>query len=169
MFFLLSESESPRQKTTVRQREKRFSRSRKAAFGLRLHADLAASNRVWDLHPGFSWWLSVDWQPTAEFEPANAQDRSGKAPDGCWHGSNVEIETQTIRASSGCVGCRRSERRQQFLKPATRAARARIVASESLAQLLVSVHDADSALHLRLGREALPTFAGDLEKTDCLG
>jgi len=40
---------SPEQKTTVRQRENcAEANSRKAAFGLRLRAGLAAPNRVWD-------------------------------------------------------------------------------------------------------------------------
>jgi hypothetical protein len=30
--------------------------------------------------PRLPWWLSVVWQPTAELEPAHAQDRSSELP-----------------------------------------------------------------------------------------
>jgi hypothetical protein len=44
------------------------------------------------------------------------------------------------------------ERRQHFLKSASRAARTQIVAPELLGQFVVAVHDAVAAPHLRLGR-----------------
>ena len=47
----------------------------------------------------------------------------------------------------------RPVRRQQFLKPASGAARAKVVAAEFLDQVFVPMHDADAALDLRFGRE----------------
>jgi hypothetical protein len=52
---------------------------------------------------------------------------------------------------------------QQFLKSPARQARAWIIAAELISELLVAADDARSAFDLRLGREALPTFTGDLE------
>src|SRR5207249_3136314 len=55
------------------------------------------------------------------------------------------------------------ERRQQFLKAVSRTARTEIVASKLLAKFLIPVNNADSAFHLRFGRETFATFAGDLK------
>jgi hypothetical protein len=52
---------------------------------------------------------------------------------------------------------------QQFLKPATGTAQARVVAPELFEKLLVPVHDAISAFDPGLGRVALPTLARGLE------
>lgn len=41
---------------------------------------------------------------------------------------------------------------QQFLKPAARAARAEIIATEFLVKDLVSVDDSETTFHVRLGR-----------------
>lgn len=49
---------------------------------------------------------------------------------------------------------------QHFLKPATGAAGAGIVASQFLGQLFISVNDAHSALDLCLRREASASLAG---------
>jgi hypothetical protein len=43
-------------------------------------------------------------------------------------------------------------RRQQFLKPTPRTAGARVIAAQLLEELLVAVHDAQSAAHVRFGR-----------------
>jgi hypothetical protein len=51
---------------------------------------------------------------------------------------------------------------QQFLKPATGAARAGIVAAELLDEFLVPVHDAISAFDTGFGRESLATLTRDL-------
>jgi hypothetical protein len=50
------------------------------------------------------------------------------------------------------------------LKPATRAARARIVTTEFLDELLAVVHDAVAAQHPRLRGEASAAFAHDLKR-----
>ena len=52
---------------------------------------------------------------------------------------------------------------QQYLKPATGTARARIVTTEFLEELFVPVHDAMSAFDAGFGRVALPTLARGLE------
>jgi hypothetical protein len=52
---------------------------------------------------------------------------------------------------------------QQFLKPAIGAARAWVVATQPFDELLVSVHNAITALDPRFGREALATLKRDLE------
>ena len=52
---------------------------------------------------------------------------------------------------------------QQFLKSPARETRAWIVAAELLAELCVAADDARSAFDPGLGREALPSFTGDLE------
>jgi hypothetical protein len=44
---------SSEQETALQQREICVSISRRAVFGLRLRAGLAAPNRVWDLNPWF--------------------------------------------------------------------------------------------------------------------
>jgi hypothetical protein len=54
---------------------------------------------------------------------------------------------------------------QHFLKAAVRPARARVVAAELLDEFLVTVDDAEAALHVRLGREAATTLTGALEST----
>ena len=54
------------------------------------------------------------------------------------------------------------------MKAASRPAWARVIAPKLFAKLLVPMHDAESALDLRLGWESFPTFAGVLEKTGCL-
>jgi len=52
---------------------------------------------------------------------------------------------------------------QQFLKSPGRVARTWIVATELLSELFVAANDARSAFDPSLGREALPSFTGDLE------
>jgi len=52
---------------------------------------------------------------------------------------------------------------QQFLKSPAREARAWIVATELLVELFEAANDACSAFDPGLGREALPSFTGDLE------
>jgi hypothetical protein len=52
---------------------------------------------------------------------------------------------------------------QQRIKSAARSARARIISTEFLYQLFGTAHDAITALHMSLGREALSAFATDLE------
>jgi len=54
------------------------------------------------------------------------------------------------------------------LKAASRTAGAGVIAPELFMEFFVPVHDAESALYVRLGREALPALTGDLEKTGCL-
>jgi hypothetical protein len=54
-------------------------------------------------------------------------------------------------------------RKQQFLKAASRTARAEVVATELLDEQLVPVNDAQAALDLCLGGEAIAPFAGDFE------
>jgi hypothetical protein len=53
---------------------------------------------------------------------------------------------------------------QQFLKSAAGAARARIVATELLDELLAAADDARSALDARLRGEAPASLTGDLER-----
>jgi hypothetical protein len=52
---------------------------------------------------------------------------------------------------------------QHFLKPPRGSARAWVVATEALEELLVAVHDAVTALDVGLGRETVAPFAGALE------
>jgi hypothetical protein len=52
---------------------------------------------------------------------------------------------------------------QQFLKPATGAARAWVIAPELLGELLRAMHDALAALHARFGWIAFAAFTDDLE------
>jgi hypothetical protein len=52
---------------------------------------------------------------------------------------------------------------QQFLKSPAREARAWVVATELLSELFVTANNARSAFNPSLGREALPSFTGDLE------
>ena len=51
------------------------------------------------------------------------------------------------------------------MKAASGAARTWVIPPELFAKLLVPVHNAQAAFHLRLGREAPAPFAGDVEKT----
>jgi hypothetical protein len=54
---------------------------------------------------------------------------------------------------------------QQFLKPAARAARTEVVASELLDELFVAAaNGALATLHVRLGREASSALASALER-----
>ena len=57
------------------------------------------------------------------------------------------------------------KRMQQFLKSAAGLARARVVATELLDQLLVAVDRAFAALDARFGGEALPSLTGGLESS----
>jgi hypothetical protein len=52
---------------------------------------------------------------------------------------------------------------QQRLKSAARSARARIIPTEFLEEFFGAAHNASAALHMGFGREALSTFATDLE------
>jgi hypothetical protein len=52
---------------------------------------------------------------------------------------------------------------QQRLKSAARSARARIIATEFLDEFFRTTHDAITTLYMCFGREALSTFATDLE------
>jgi hypothetical protein len=54
---------------------------------------------------------------------------------------------------------------QHFLKSASGAADAEIVAAELLLQLDIAMDDADAALHARFGRIGLATLARDLKRT----
>ncbi len=54
---------------------------------------------------------------------------------------------------------------QQRLKSPPRSARTRVITTELLQEFFPSTHDAITALHMGLGREALPTLATDLEST----
>jgi hypothetical protein len=47
----------------------------------------------------------------------------------------------------------------------SRSARAWIVATELFHELLIAVHESDTAFDLRLGWEPFSTLAGDLEST----
>ncbi|EDY19981.1 hypothetical protein CfE428DRAFT_2570 [Chthoniobacter flavus Ellin428] len=53
---------------------------------------------------------------------------------------------------------------QQFLKPASRTARAGVVTTEFLPQFLVAMDDAEAAFDLRFGWEPFTALAGALEK-----
>lgn len=57
----------------------------------------------------------------------------------------------------------RPNRRQHFLKATSRTTRTEIIATEFLAKLLLSMNNAHPAFHLRFGREAFATLAGDFE------
>src|SRR5437762_4343546 len=48
---------------------------------------------------------------------------------------------------------------QQFLKPASGTARARILAAEFLSELFIPVHESPSFAHSGFRRESLPAFA----------
>jgi hypothetical protein len=54
---------------------------------------------------------------------------------------------------------------QHFLKPASGAAEAEIVAAELLLQFDIAMDDADAALHARFGRIGSATLARDLKRT----
>jgi hypothetical protein len=54
---------------------------------------------------------------------------------------------------------------QQFLKPVSRTARARIVASELLVQVLIAVNDSDAFLYVGFRRETFAPFARYFEST----
>ncbi len=54
---------------------------------------------------------------------------------------------------------------QQFLKPVSCTARARIVSRKLLAQFLIAVNDAHAFLYARLGRETFAPLAHDFEST----
>jgi len=58
---------------------------------------------------------------------------------------------------------------QQFLKSPARETRAWIVAAELLSELFAAADDAHSAFDPSLGREALPSFTGDLETSQRRG
>lgn len=89
---------------------------------------------------------------------------------GCWpaqilnsiHDSFAEIVVAPLPSN-------RPERRQQFLKAASRTARARIVSSELLQKLLVPMHDAEAAFDLGFRWETFATFVGDFEITNYPG
>ena len=57
------------------------------------------------------------------------------------------------------------DRRQQFLKPAPRAAGAEVVASELFGEFFLTVDDAEAFLDAGFGWETSATFAGDFERT----
>lgn len=54
---------------------------------------------------------------------------------------------------------------QHFLKSASGAAEAEIVAAELLLQFDIAMDDADAALHARFGRVGSATLARDLKRT----
>ena len=55
------------------------------------------------------------------------------------------------------------ERRQHFLKAASRTARAEIIATELLVKLFGPVNDSVASFHLCFGWETFATFAGNFE------
>lgn len=54
---------------------------------------------------------------------------------------------------------------QHFLKSASGAADAEVVAAEFFLQFDIAMDDANAALHARFGREGFPTLARDLKRT----
>src|ERR1051326_5401251 len=81
MFFLLSESESPRQKTAVQRRENRLRVLAKPPSGCVCTPVLLPRTRVWDLNPlSLPWRLTADMRLLSMLESAHAQYQSGELP-----------------------------------------------------------------------------------------